>query len=155
MIFGEQMSKGFLSESEYKFILKRVPIVTVEAVITRDTNGKKEFLLAKRTRRPEKERFHVIGGRLFLGENTEETLKRVLKREAGIKNFSAKFIAIDTLFAKESEVGPGFQALSCIFEVKTRDKVILNRENSEFRWTRKIDKSLAPNARRIISHVQR
>lgn len=149
------MSKGYLSEKEYKFILERMPIVTVEAVITRNNKGKREFLLAKRTRRPEKGRFHVIGGRLFLGENTEEALKRVLKREAGIKNFSTKFIAIDTLFAKESEVGPGFQALSCIFEVKTLDKVILNKENSEFKWFKKIDKSVAENARRIISHVQR
>ncbi|MBI2632395.1 NUDIX hydrolase [Candidatus Pacearchaeota archaeon] len=149
------MSKGFLSESEYKFILERVPIVTVEAVITRNNRRKKEFLLAKRTRIPEKGLFHVIGGRLFLGENTESAIKRVLERETSVKNFKSKFIAIDTLFAKESEAGPGFQALSCIFEVKTKDKIILNRENSEFKWLSKIDDTVAENARRIISHVQR
>ena len=70
----------FLKKSIYKQVMESVPIVCVDALIV---NEKGEYLLVKRKNNPLKNKFWMIGGRLYKDEHTQKGIKRKIKEEIG------------------------------------------------------------------------
>ena len=71
----------FIPEKKYKEIVKLIPILCIDALIT---NNKNEYLLIKRLNDPLKGTFWVPGGRVLHLEKTDDALVRIMKKELNL-----------------------------------------------------------------------
>ncbi|PIU73066.1 hypothetical protein COS78_04000 [Candidatus Shapirobacteria bacterium CG06_land_8_20_14_3_00_40_12] len=101
---------------------------SVAAVITR--NGK--MLMVKRIREPFKNSWMFPGGFIEFGEHPEDTLKREVKEECGLKILQSKLIEV--VQTSDDFRAPG--NLVFFYKVKTSGRKIKtdNEENSDIRW---------------------
>ena len=71
-----------LPADEYQQILRRVPILCVDGVLTNDRG---QYLLVRRTNAPMKGDWWVPGGRVLKGESLEDAFSRKMREELGIE----------------------------------------------------------------------
>ena len=72
---------GILPADEYQRILRCIPILCVDVVLT---NERGQYLLVRRTNAPMKDVWWVPGGRVLKGESLEAALARKMREELGI-----------------------------------------------------------------------
>ncbi len=105
------------------------PKGTVGAIILRDN----KLLLLKRNMEPFKGMWDLPGGFMDAGETPDETIKREIKEELGLKVDDAIFIkhVAGTAFFKDKQ----FSVINFFYFADIKDQNIkLNDENSEFSW---------------------
>jgi 8-oxo-dGTP pyrophosphatase MutT (NUDIX family) len=108
----------------------RLPI-QVEAIIFRRNGNKLEYLLLRRL--PERNGFwQPVTGGVEQGETRNETLRREVKEETGIKNIIA---VLEDLYAFEfSDPNPNQEYVYGV-EVSPSEEIVLDqKEHSEYRW---------------------
>jgi ADP-ribose pyrophosphatase YjhB (NUDIX family) len=135
------MSIDFIPQRLYNQILKNIPIVCVDIVVTyRPSAFKTLALLIKRKDFPCKDQWWLVGGRMRKFESFHMTAKRILKEEVGIKlsnrNYSLKTIALaSTIFSESPVKNNPMQSINivCYCEVPNK-KVILNSHSSDYEW---------------------
>ncbi len=76
--------KGWLTKTEYKSIVKKVPIPTVDLVILRHLTNSWEVLLLIRKTGYARGQWCIIGGRIHKEESIKEAVKRQAK-DLGVK----------------------------------------------------------------------
>ncbi|MDO8638073.1 MAG: NUDIX hydrolase [Candidatus Daviesbacteria bacterium] len=71
-------------------------------------------------------------GKIEFGEQSEEALKRELLEEIGVKNASVKLcdVSASLMYAK----GKNYHVVRIVYNVRTRDKIVLGEDHSEFNW---------------------
>ncbi|MFH1894736.1 MAG: NUDIX domain-containing protein [Patescibacteria group bacterium] len=140
------MPKNFIPESLYKKIVSNVPICCVDILLV----NKNKFLLVKRKRDPFKNKWWLVGGRLFFNESFKATTKRKLKEELGIEKIkSSKFLGVGVTKYKN---GKGYfnlpsHTINNTFLVKIGEdqakNISLDMENHlEYDWFRKLPKEI-------------
>ena len=72
--------KGWISESLYNTIRALMPIATVDLLVMH----KERLLLMLRNNEPGKDLWFTPGGRIFLGEEIDQAVHRVLREETGL-----------------------------------------------------------------------
>jgi 8-oxo-dGTP pyrophosphatase MutT (NUDIX family) len=108
----------------------RLPI-QVEAIIFRRNGNKLEYLLLRRL--PERNGFwQPVTGGVEQGETRNETLRREVKEETGIKNIIA---VLEDLYVFEfSDPNPNQEYVYGV-EVSPSEEIVLDqKEHSEYRW---------------------
>lgn len=78
-----------LSKEEFKYIYSKVPRLTVELLLV-DT--KKRIYLTLRDIEPCRGKWNLPGGTVHFGENLEQAVKRIAKREIGIEVLSTTMV---------------------------------------------------------------
>lgn len=108
----------------------RLPI-QVEAVIFRKNGNRIEYLLLKRV--PERNGFwQPVTGGMEEGETREETLRREVIEETGVKNILA---VIGSLYYFEFSDPNLNQEYVYGVEVSSSEEIVLDRkEHNEYRW---------------------
>jgi colanic acid biosynthesis protein WcaH len=128
----------YISEALYKKILSVIPITCVDVVII---SGNK-FLLGKRSNKPAKGQWFVVGGRIIRGEKLEAAVRRHIKEELGISKIEIKKLlgARETIF-KTSAQGTKPHTRNTIeqAEIPFKNYISHDNQNSEFKWFSKID----------------
>lgn len=137
-----------IPERIYKQILKLVPIPCTDAVIVR--NGK--FLLGKRINRPASGRWFLIGGRILRGESLTHSVLRHIRIETGLKVKVERLLGAKETIFKNSAQGPASHAVNSVFLVAAPTFRVrpLNKENSEFKWLSKIERSWHPYVKEML-----
>ena len=72
-------TEGWIPEDEWKTIVKKMPIVSVDLIVLHDGG----ILLGKRCNEPAKGEWFVPGGRIRKGERLEDAVHRIAKEEVG------------------------------------------------------------------------
>lgn len=131
----------FIPSVLYDQIVKLMPIASVEALTVMNN----ELLLLKRKNQPAKGQWWFPGGRIHKGESFEEALHREVKEETNLEVSSRKFINV------YSRVFPKRHDITVAFLCKCKgDKVILNKEHSEYAFFNTPPKNLHPYLSEVI-----
>lgn len=136
----------------YKEVQRSLPIICVDVVITDGKN----FLLAKRTNEPEKNKWWIPGGRLLKNELLKEAAARVLKQETGLKGNIGDFLGFQELF-----LSPGYfpdvtaHTIGFVFsaEVPAKSRIFLDKQHSKAEWFSKINPSWHPYVRKFLAEA--
>ena len=142
------------SQKDFKKILELSPRPCVEIILTR--NKEKEFLLAKRTENPYNKKYCVIGGSVFKKDrNIDESVKRELKRELGLKMRKYKIAGVRKFNNLHSALGVKYSIISIICKMKSlpNDKITLNKENSDYKWFSKIEPNFPKQVKEILKEA--
>ena len=84
--------RGWLSEGVYRTLLESAPVPTADFILIRSSNGRREFMLSKRTENPYRGTWFVPGGRIFKGERMEDAVRRNCERELGFTPDEPRFV---------------------------------------------------------------
>lgn len=122
--------KNWMSEQEYKQVVKKTPVPCVDLVILRGEIDHLEILLIIRKTGYEKGKFCIIGGRQRIGETMQDTINRQAS-ELGITvkiipPFSSQFPA---LFNSRLNQDRTKQSTGAVYPVYIDDGVL--RESEE------------------------
>jgi colanic acid biosynthesis protein WcaH len=130
-----------LEESLYKQVMENMPIVCVDAIIM---NEKGEYLLVKRKNEPLKNKFWMVGGRLYKNELTKDGIKRKIKEEVGIENGAFKYLGhFEALFDKTAQkIQSNFHTISFVYLVfiSSSSAIKVDNQSSEYKWVKKLPK---------------
>lgn len=134
--------------SLYKKIHKVMPIPCADIVI----ESGNQFLLAKRTNKPARGMWWFPGGRVNKGELLEAAAKRKIKEELGIDVSTIKKIGGDETIFKNGPFGWGTHTINTVFlaKINKNQKIILDNQNSEFKWFSKAGKDFHPYVKKFI-----
>ena len=108
---------------EFKSIYSRVPRLTVELVV-QTKNG---IVLTKRSIVPCKGQWHIPGVTLLKGERLEQAMKRVAKKELGLKVGRAEIIGVKEDILK----GYFSQPIAVVFMTKVANPKINPDEDAD------------------------
>ena len=146
------MNEKFISEEEYSKILDLMPICCVDLIVKQE----KQVLLVLRENKPAKNVWSFPGGRIFKGEKLEEAVLRKAKQEIGIDvKILSKIGVYETIFkeANFKNVNSGTHTINIVFIVEPiKDfKIKLDPTHSKLKWVNKIDNSLYPYVKGVLT----
>ena len=135
------MKTGWIDEATYKKIRKKIPIPTVDLLIT----YKEKILLMKRNFEPAKGLWFTPGGRIYVREKMRDAAVRVLREETGLKPLTIEMKGV------MEHIWPQYHSITIFFMiVASNDQVIMNDEHSEFKWVNNITEDLHPYLKYMI-----
>ena len=123
-----------LTAKLYKKIVELVPIVCVDIIIF----YKGKFVLVKRANEPLKDKWWIVGGRAYKGEDSLKTAKRKMMEEVGLKADSIRLYGIYEDHYKRSAWGIPTSSVSIVYMAiidkfnPKPDKTISDIKLSEF-----------------------
>lgn len=120
---------------EFKSIYSRVPRICVEIVI----KNKQGVLLTKRNIEPLRGRWHIPGGTILMGENTEQAIKRVSREELGVKVKVKNLLGVI-----EYKINKYFSqsiGLAFLVEITPFQNIRLDQQASQFKFFKTIPKN--------------
>ena len=143
---------GWIPRRIFRNILQLVPIPTVDFVIVRTKNDKREFLLGKRSNKPYRGRWFVPGGRVLWGETLEEAAGRQLKRELGITLRRFRFVGHCAFVNPPGNLGVKYHTILHVYRVELPKGVAVqsNQENRIIRWFTRIKPNWPKPVREIL-----
>lgn len=123
---------SFIEKDLYKKIIKNIPILCVDIVIKFD----KKYLLVERKENPMKGKLWVPGGRVFIGETSEEAANRKLVEELGIDlDDELMFVGIYEDFFDSSSIGEHlYQTVSIVFQINLKKLPSIMIDNTIRSW---------------------
>ena len=125
----------FIPDALYAEIMKRLPIVSVEAVIVVDG----ALLFLKRNNEPVKGEWWFPGGRIRKGECLGDALRREIIEETGMEITDYRLINV------YSRVFPERHDITIAYLCKCKKgKVVLNGEHSEYAFFKQMPSDLHP-----------
>ena len=143
----------FIPEKKYKEIVKLIPILCIDALIT---NNKNEYLLIKRLNDPLKGTFWVPGGRVLHLEKTEDALIRIMKKELNldIDKFKKEIYGVyeDFFDSNSFQNKINYHTVSIVYKIFIGDEkidVILDSQSSEYKLSKNIPKRLKNQTQKI------
>ena len=130
----------------YELIVDVLPIPSVEAVISKNDS----LLFLRRKINPVKGEWWFPGGRIRKGETLEETLYREVKEETGLDVIESELINV------YSRIFDGRHDISIAYLCNCKgDKIILNNEHSEYRYFKRLPKSIHSYLIQVIQDLRR
>ena len=129
-----------ISSNYYEKIIDLIPICCVDVIIVSDD----KYLLIKRRKNPEKNKWWVPGGRIFKGERIKTCALRKAKEEAGLKCSFVKILGIYETFFDKGIYGKPLHTINvmCLLKKKGNNNIELDNNHSDYCWKYKIDQSL-------------
>lgn len=130
--------------------MRKSPILTVDGVFL--NRGK--VLLVKQAKYPFLGYWVIPGGHVEYGETVERAIKREMKEELGVSVKIKKLLGVYSNPKRD----PRYHTASVVYLLeKTKDKIRLNREASEFRYfsLRNLPKKIGFDHRKILNDLRK
>ena len=126
---------SLINKSLYQEIIKSIPILCIDLIVIHN----KKYLLIKRSENPLKDEWWVPGGRVLSGETIEETAKRKLEEEIGIKiTTGMQIYAIYEDFFDKSSMGSHlYHTLSIVFKIEIDNIDNIKLDSTSKNWALK------------------
>lgn len=132
----------------YQQIHEVLPIACVDVIIKKSD----AFLLAKRNNKPAQGQWFLPGGRVLKGESLKEAAGRKIQEEIGIKVTIEKILGIDETTFPDGPFGGPTHTINIVFlatPLNENETIILDKQNSEYRWFSHIDDSWHPYVKKF------
>lgn len=120
---------------DYRLIVDTVPVLCVD-IIVRNSTG--EYLLIKRKNPPLKNRWWIVGGRVFKGETLEEAARRKVREEVALSPRQIDPVGyFEAVFADAPLAIDGkLHGVSIVFEAtRIEGEVHLDTQSSDWKWS--------------------
>ena len=128
----------------YDKIKKSMPLPCVDLLV----NYKGSLLLMLRNNEPGKDLWFTPGGRIFKDEKLEDTVKRVLSEETGLR--PTNITQISTM----SHMWPEAHTVTTYYKVEVNtDKVKLDKQHRDHRWINTMEDGLHPYLAEMIKNT--
>jgi colanic acid biosynthesis protein WcaH len=128
-----------IKKNLYKKIMESIPIVCIDVIIM---NEKNEYLLVKRKNNPLKNKFWMVGGRLYKNEMLADGIKRKVNEEIGVKKCSIKYVGFFEEFFNKTEqnINSNFHAISFVYKalINSKTKIKIDNQSIEYKWFKKL-----------------
>ena len=135
-----------IPSSLYEVIVDVLPISSVEAIILKDD----KLLFLRRKNNPVKGQWWFPGGRIRKGETLQEALVREVKEETGLTVTTSKLVNVySRIFDKRHDI-----TIAYVCKCKP-DKITLNNEHSEYKYTKKPPKNIDPYLNEVIKDLKK
>ncbi len=123
---------SFIQVDLYKEIIKNVPVLCVDLIITYQD----KYLLVKRKEDPLNGEWWVPGGRVQIGETVEEAAKRKLIEELDLElDADFELVGMYEDFFSESSLGPHlYQTMSIVFQVILKEEPSITIDITSSDW---------------------
>ena len=106
-------------------------------------------MFLRRQNSPAKGQWWFPGGRIRKGETLEETLIREVKEETGLQLIESKLVNVySRIFNERHDI-----TIAYICKCK-KDKITLNNEHSEYKYTKKPPKNTHPILIEVINDLE-
>ena len=146
LLDASKSETGKISSSLYELIIDVLPIASVEAIISKGNS----LLFLRRQNSPAKGQWWFPGGRIRKGETLEEALYREVKEETGLEVIKSKLINVySRIFDERHDIAIAYQC-KC-----KGNRIILNNEHSEYRYFKRLPKSIHPYLIQVIQDLRR
>ena len=133
--------REWIEEPLYSKIRAAIPIVTVDLLIVQ----KDRLLLMKRNNEPAKDEWFTPGGRIFLGEEIEDTVRRIIEDETGLTPVKIERKGV------MSHIWPNHHTVTIFHRVNVADDdVRMNEEHRAFKWISDLNNNLHPCLKEMI-----
>lgn len=130
------MESSKLPYEEFLRIFSKVPRLCVDLLIKTE----KGILFTKRSINPYKGKWHLPGGSVLFNETLEQAVKRIGKNELGLNVEPIKILGAIDFFNEGKEKR---HSVSIVFLTKIKSgQIILNSEANDFKFYKKIPKSI-------------
>lgn len=127
-------------------VRKIVPILCIEAII----KTRKGVLLVRRDIKPYKGLWHIPGGCVGYGEGVRETVRRVAKKETGLRVKIKKFVGIYDDLKRD----PRGHSISLAFLTEiVSGNIKGSKEGKEIRFFKKLPKNIGFDHRKILNGI--
>ena len=140
---------SFIEGSLYKEIISNIPILCVDIII----EYKKRFLLVKRKYEPLKGNWWVPGGRVEIGELTEESCKRKIFEELGFNvNEDLKLYGLyEDKFDKSSMGNHLYHTVSFVYKLDLNENpgIKVDETSSDWSFFEELPERFVKNLRRV------
>lgn len=131
----ERQKKEQMRYNEYKEVFSKVPRICVDLILNCD----ERIFIGKRAHEPFKNKWAIVGGRIFFGESIESSINRILEKEVGVKGFFDLKAITYLEFLNEIELSKT-HSLSIVFSLKVKDENEINfKGDSTFLEKRLVD----------------
>lgn len=138
-----EASNPLIETRLYRKISSRIPIVCVDLLIWHEW----KLLLVKRKNHPLKGKWWVVGGRILLGEEPLDAVKRKAKEEVGLDVTKANFVGYySDIFERNRFEKTECQTISLVFICsidKNKTNVVLDAQSSAYKWADRLPERLA------------
>lgn len=128
-----------IPRDKYAEIIKVLPILCVDIIVQ---NACKKYLLVKRANEPKKNKWWVIGGRVFKGETLKCAVKRKVKEEIGLRIKDIQAIGYFELLNSKHPFGLSckYHAVSIVFKANINGAgvIILDDQSTGFKFAKKL-----------------
>lgn len=131
----------WIPESLYNKIRTLMPIPTVDLLVIHEGR----LLLMLRNNEPGKDLWFTPGGRIFLGEEIDQTVYRVLMEETGLTpiNIERKGVM--------AHIWPNAESITVFHKVEvSEENVVMNEEHRSYRWISETEPELNKYVKRMI-----
>ena len=130
----------FIPESEYKEIIKKMPIFCGDFLIT----AERKYLLIKRDVQPFKDVYWVIGGRLRHNETMMQFAERIQIQEIGRSFPEFKIIGFSNYFFPNTPDARATHTptLLHIVDAKEMFEPKIDNKHTDYIWSEKLPKEL-------------
>ena len=125
--------KGWISESLYNTIRALMPIATVDLLVMH----KERLLLMLRNNEPGKDLWFTPGGRIFLREEIDQAVHRVLREETGLTSLKIERKGV------MEHIWPNAESITVFYRVDVAEEnVVMNDEHRSYRWISELEPEL-------------
>jgi len=146
LLDASKAETGKIPSSLYELIVDSIPIASVEAVISKDDS----LLFLRRQNSPAKGEWWFPSGRVRKGETLEEALYREVKEETGLEVIKSKLINVySRIFDERHDI-----SIAYLCKCKG-NKIILNNEHSEYKYSKSIPKHIHPYIIQVIQDLRK
>ena len=128
----------FLTNDEFRFVVRRIPLVSFDIII-KDPTG--DVLVGLRTNEPAKRKYFVPGGIIRKHETLANAFARILQSETGLKASlsEAKLVGVyehiyETNTRGEHGYGTHYIVLAHELNLQDRPSIVSDTQHAEFRW---------------------
>ena len=134
------MEKALLPIAEYRKIMRKMPILTIDAIVVH----KGKYLLLKRKFKPLRGRYWLPGGRVFRGETLQEAVIRKIREEIGIDVRIISLAGFHDYIYKENEFNLDYvHTVSAVFFVSPlSDEVDIDYQSTDYIWSETLPEEL-------------
>ena len=113
------MKNLWLKKNVYNYIYNRVPRLCVDLIV----KSKEGVLMTLRNIEPEKNKWHLPGGRVFYKESLSKAIKRIAKDEVGLNVKVERCLGIME-FLKEKQFGKIRHTVSLVYSLMAVSKKV-------------------------------
>jgi ADP-ribose pyrophosphatase YjhB (NUDIX family) len=144
--------RNYIKENFYKKFIQNMPLCCVDLVVKNNDR----FLLVRRKQSPAKNKWWLIGGRLFLNENLIVAAKRKLKEELGLKKIKLlKLLGVGETKFKKGRFESPIHSVNIVFlaeidnlQVKSIKLDLINHFG--YKWQKNVPKGSSPYLKKFL-----
>lgn len=142
----------WIPDDLYYQIVNVMPIPCIDLLVK---NKQGKYLLCRRTSEPLKDTWYMPGSRLIKGETISNAVKRISRKELGIRAIFNKVLCVYNAYYDVGYFGIASHTLTVVVEAEPKsERIKLDNSHSEYKWMDNYSSGLHKYVRMAIKRAK-